>query len=635
MDLNKTHIFSKNILYLLIAILLTYVIFPTFFITGLYPISTDNYFWNSLDPSWSLALKYSGNLNLIWGKDVAFTYGPLSYLIIKNGWGASRWSLLFFDIFYYLNFTIIFYLSLRNYVNKIAVTLIVVLLTAIIPAYPNGGAALVLLLFLAFWIYRNLKAIQNINYAFQIAIIIFLFYIKFNTGLISFVLFYTGIIYLLIFKKEQIKRALFFSILPLIIIYLLSYQLNVSLKEYIISGYHIVSGYNDIMYLNDPSRNYLLFCALAFILLTIFFLLFQFFPFKKEFFFENLFKLGIFAICIFIIYKQAFVRADIQHILDFFKYSLLLIICIPDFTNYKLKSIQTVILFGLIAVVLFVGFKENEISFDKYFSKLNKEKYFKTFVNFDEESKSKLIPNNNALPIEILNKIGKNTVDVFPWNIHLLLENNLNYLPRPVLQSYSCYDKYLQDLNFNHYNSENAPKFVLLDYEAIDLRYPFYDEVKTNVVLIKNYKVSDTLLHNQRKMLLLERKENVKPIKFIKIDEYAMILNDAIVVKKDVFYEIEAYSSLKGKFSSIIRYAPEINLEIHTKTSIFQGRTSLSMLKAGIFSPYYIKDIEDFRKLIKQENLPKDKMINAFYLKAFDTDNFKDKIKITEYKITQ
>lgn len=635
MDLNKTQIFSKNTLYLLIAILLTYVIFPTFFITGLYPISTDNYFWNSLDPSWSLALKYSGNLDLIWGKDVAFTYGPLSYLIIKNGWEASKWSLLFFDIFYYLNFTIIFYLSLRSYVNKIAVVLIAVLLTAIIPAYPNGGAALVLLLFLAFWIYRNLETIKGINYIFQIAIIILLFFIKFNTGLISFVLFYTAIIYLLIFKKEQTIRALFFSILPIILIYLLSYQLNVSLKEYIISGYHIVSGYNDIMYLNDPSRKYLLLCAFAFILLAIFFLLFQFFPFKKELFFENLFKAGIFAICIFIIYKQAFVRADIQHILDFFKYSLLLIICLPDFTNYKVKSIQSVILFGLIAIVAFVGFKENEITLDKYFNKLNKEKYFKTFVNFQEESKSKLIPNNNALPIEILNKIGKSTVDIFPWNIHLLLENNLNYLPRPVLQSYSCYDKYLQDLNFNHYNSQNAPKFVLLDYETIDLRYPFYDEVKTNIVLIKNYKVADTLLHNQRKMLLLERKENVKPIKFVKIDEYAMMLNDPIVVKKDVLYEIEVYSSLKGKFSSIIRYAPEINLEIHTKTTVFQGRTSLSMLKAGIFSPYHIKDIDDFRKLINEENFPKDNMINAYYLKAFDTDNFKDKIKITEYKITQ
>ncbi len=89
----------------------------------------------------------------------------------------------------------------------------------------------------------------------------------------------------------------------------------------------------------------------------------------------------------------------------------------------------------------------------------------------------------------------------------------------------------------------------MLDYETIDLRYPFYDEVKTNIVLIKNYKVADTLLHNQRKMLLLERKENVKPIKFVKIDEYAMMLNDPIVVKKDVLYEIEAYSSLKGKFS--------------------------------------------------------------------------------------
>src|SRR5574343_297930 len=148
MDLNKTQIFSKNTLYLLIAILLTYVIFPTFFITGLYPISTDNYFWNSLDPSWSLALKYSGNLDLIWGKDVAFTYGPLSYLIIKNGWEASKCSLLFFDILFYLN--------LRSYVNKIVVVFFAVLLTAIILAYPNVGAALVLHLFLAFWIYRNL-----------------------------------------------------------------------------------------------------------------------------------------------------------------------------------------------------------------------------------------------------------------------------------------------------------------------------------------------------------------------------------------------------------------------------------------------------------------------------------------------
>ena len=36
-----------------------------------------------LDPSWGIGLNLIKNIDLIWGEDVVFTYGPLGYLITQ------------------------------------------------------------------------------------------------------------------------------------------------------------------------------------------------------------------------------------------------------------------------------------------------------------------------------------------------------------------------------------------------------------------------------------------------------------------------------------------------------------------------------------------------------------------------
>ncbi len=174
------------------------------------------------------------------------------------------------------------------------------------------------------------------------------------------------------------------------------------------------------------------------------------------------------------LYKQAFVRADINHIKDFFVFLPLLI-----FTNKELQSnVKNIISNVLVLIVMFFSVYYFYANFDKNFNigtKLNKSDYSIAFKDFTNGAGLNIYENNFPLPKEILQKIGNNSVDVFPWNIQLLLENKLNYLPRPVIQSYTAYTPYLEDLNFNHYNSIKGPEFVLFDYASIDERYPLYD----------------------------------------------------------------------------------------------------------------------------------------------------------------
>ena len=126
------------------------------------------------------------------------------------------------------------------------------------------------------------------------------------------------------------------------------------------------------------------------------------------------------------------------------------------FFNKELKSLFNVL---LITPVLFIFYlKANqEFSFYSVTEKTNKLKYFKQLNGFSKISGMYLFPNNNKLPDDILTIIGKSTIDTFPWNIHMLIENNLNYSPRPVLQSYSSYTKQLEELNFNFYNFNLIP----------------------------------------------------------------------------------------------------------------------------------------------------------------------------------
>ena len=84
-----------------------------------------------------------------------------------------------------------------------------------------------------------------------------------------------------------------------------------------------------------------------------------------------------------------------------------------------------------------------------------------------------------ALPQSVLDLIGDASVDVMPWEISTVYFNDLRYDPRPVAQSYTTYDGWLDERNYEKYISETAPEFILFAMGDIDRRHPAFTEPRT------------------------------------------------------------------------------------------------------------------------------------------------------------
>jgi len=624
---NKVNTFG-----LIISLLGAYVLFPNYLNLNIYPLSLSKELWYSLDPSWVVALNYVKSKAISWGSDFAFTYGPLAQLLTRAGWGENKYVFLIFDFFIFINYFLLFFISFRKSKFKTVTFLIILSVCLMSPLWVGSSNSLVLMTFLVFWISLSVDDKKLVYYIFQVLIITVLFYSKFNTGLIALPLFYSGILYNFLTDKSDKIKLMVISFSPILFIFLLSFLFNVDLINYIKSGLEIVKGYNDIMYLKNQLNGSFPISISIIILLSVIFIINTYFINKNSFLKSGI-LFFLFITSIFVLYKQAFVRADINHIKDFFVFLPLLI-----FTNKELQSnVKNIISNVLVLIVMFFSVYYFYANFDKNFNigtKLNKSDYSIAFKDFTNEAGLNIYENNFPLPKEILQKIGNNSVDVFPWNIQLLLENKLNYLPRPVIQSYTAYTPYLEDLNFNHYNSIKGPEFVLFDYASIDERYPLYDESKVHLSLIKNYEIVSSFEYDKRNLLLLKRKKDFKPISFIKHKEYAMYISSPLIIKEDIYYEVSLYNNFQGKIKSTIKHAPEVSIEIiGEKGQILKYKSSRLLLESGLFSPYVISQTSDFMSLIESQK-SQNKM-KGLYFRPLDTDLFKDKIKIIEYKITQ
>jgi len=135
---------------------------------------------------------------------------------------------------------------------------------------------------------------------------------------------------------------------------------------------------------------------------------------------------------------------------------------------------------------------------------------------------------------------------------------------------------------------------VLYEYDAIDSRYPLFDEPKVNLTLLKNYTCTDTFSFAGRPVLVLE-KSNPSGITLQKIKEYEICMNALIVPQAGMYYTLFVSNTLAGKLTSVIDHAPELSLVIKLKDgNEREYRTSIALLETGIFSDHFFSSTSDF-----------------------------------------
>lgn len=626
---NNNYTYTSPLTYIIAFFLALYMFcFP--FIS--YPQLTDvGPSWLGLDVSWQMMLSYANTKDMVWGEDIVYTYGPLGFLSTRFAWGVSRWGFLACDLLLMVNFFYVFKDFLKESVSKILGTLI--LLTMMLLMHTDHGADLswVLLFLILFWLYKTYKQPSTASFIMLGILTVISFYVKMNTGLIGIGLLAMHLVLLYFTERLSLKKALIVFGSLLAVLYLSSLLLHVHLWGYIKSAVELVKGYNDTMHLNNNEERIEHNIGIVYTLIKYLFIVYFIYILLKGKFVQFFF-LGICAMYIIFIKKQAYLRGDVQHLYEFLCYGPLVLIVgnILYFRNNTQKVFSAAILFILVITLFFKTERGRKIDELISFRFSNMGNYIKEFRN-SKDPQYNTQQNKRYIPPAVLNKIGNASIDVFPWDCAYLIENNLNYKSRPVFQSFSAYTKYLQRINYDSYVSD-APEFILYDYESIDNRYPANDEPLLTLFILKNYTISDTFTSNERLRSLLVKKEKTEKLVEQEIEVRKLKLTDNIPVLPGTnFIRANISYNFKGKKTAFSSRPRSIDIQFTTESgSTHVYRTSIELLKGGVITENLITSHNDFLSLLSQnDSLGKITHMNLLLEQSY----FEDELVVEYYNI--
>jgi hypothetical protein len=588
--------------------------------------------WFGLDISWKMTINYAIQHGWVWGKDIIYTYGPLGFLSVRFGLGISRWVYVAFDFFLVINYFFLFKDFIATARNKFIGVLIIFCITLILNTNPGADLSWVLTIFSFYWMYKTYKEPKIPYFIFISALTTFCFFLKLNTGLIGICFLVVHVLNLLIYKKIKLPLAIGVLLMQCLLISLFALILHVNLPGYIKGAFEIVKGYNDIMYLDDQQHTAteenvnILFWGILF--LHIFYGVYLIV--KRNF--SKLFFIGIGLAYLFLIQKQALLRSDMQHLYEFFPYATFLVVyggLLPEEEKpqkFFLNFILLIIILGLVYSAQFLGINDAFIA--RYTNQLEYRKEHKGYNMFPFIYQW----DKRHIPDPILKKIGNSTIDIFPWDTEYLIENKLNYLPRPVFQSFSAYTEYLQKINYKHF-LEAPPEYIIYDYDGIDSRYPFNDEPLTNFFIVKNYTIEDTFTSNERWRLLLHKKKTVTPLTIQKIKEQTISIKDEFTPDGANFLKIYIDYNKEGKMQAFRAQPPRVTISyMRPSGEWLVYKASKELLKAGISADKIITSNRDFADYFNK----KDSLSQVSKLKVLVDSSYKfadPAAKIEYYKI--
>lgn len=519
----------KTILYIIVCVIL---------LTGILPVYPKEGGWG-LDPSWCYLINIANEKNIIFGKDIFFTYGPLGF--ITANWGISSnqhiYYLFLSSFFLYDSFAL--YNLLLKDSNK---SFYFILFTSIISHNTFLSPIDTPILFIIFSIYLMTfmaikKKYSTIHFFILCICAALMWMIKFDLAVLSTAISVMFIICIIIhnianhytsYLKNTDADSIFsekkINTLPYIIIFLfipiffcifyLAYNPSLlDMKNYLLTGFQLSSGYSSAMSLTYNSIiSPIIYKTVIYLAVLIVLIIYKS---------DTIYNALLLSVLLAFSFKYAAVRSDYEHtsLIDIAYKTILflLILSIPfrpdikKIVSIKLKSKNTQIISIVLIISIFLGLN---YTYNYYFT--FKYKICGHICN--------TISNNYSLPETMKQKIGNNTVTTYPWNILWMESENLNYMCMPIPQAYCAYTPFLDDLNANFFSSEQRPKYIILEPNTIDERILQWESPSTWNAIENNYRI----IEKENNMILLE--ENISDSKENLVYYRTSINQDCIIV---------------------------------------------------------------------------------------------------------
>lgn len=571
----------------------------------------------SIDASWHEALVMAIDKNFIFGKDFIFNYGPLGYLntgLLPKS--ISVWILVATEVLTLLNYLIIIQLAFQKAGKKWWIVAISTLLIFM----PWGFIADTSFTFFYFFLFWLLHAKQTKNSAGILLAIIFsvlIFYVKVNLSIIVFGLFYVSLIYFWLTKIFTLRTIIICFVMQFLLTYSLSFLLNVDIPAYLEASLKIIDAYQDAMatMILSPQELLPLLVFEALILLVVLAFVIKTFKSIIKNNFDQLFLYLLVALAWFLCFKQAHTAVATPNIFGFFLFMSPLAALIYLFTENSQKIwagrmfIVVLILQTMATQLLRYNMGEKTLkgylltyppnaiaqkittngfsisTLTDIFIDKNPYNYLKRLVTYNYEDNFKNSP--VSLPADLTKQIGNATVDIVPHQISHIYFNQLNYNPRPVIQSYQANSDWLMQRNGEKYLSKTAPNFVLFRVESFREQNPFWVETDLSEAILRNYKLTDTTLIQQDTFLVFQKNKVLKNLTINNLQARNFKLNQEIEVPKSVNpirFSAKINYSFKGKLARLLFQPPYLNCNVTYENGKQENfRVIDKILRGGIF----------------------------------------------------
>lgn len=540
-----------------------------------------------VDPSWKISINMALHQGLVFGKDWVFTYGPLGFLSTRVPTYIGITPILIYDIFvvsvliYVLIYT---FKSLNNTVKWLAVPYFIMMISH------NSEATFQLFTLFIFLVFHHYRTKSIISLVLATTISVLIFFIKLNLGLVASVILYGYFVIQIASDTTSRLKIVVFWASHLALILLLGQILNVHLIPYVKGALNIINNYNDAMFSVDfvnLTARYAYFniaLALIIILALAVFLIYSFPLILKSR--SDIFILIVMFLAWYLGFKQGFTRFGFAGMSYPFFYGALFVgISYLFIENATIKSRLGDVFMIFLLISPFVstglGFAFNKVT-------LPYQDIIFTNLPFQQKLQDRKNREEYHIDDKVSQKFKGKTVDIVPHEISYAFFNDLNYNPRPAIQSYQAYNNYLTSLNYTKYLSPTAPDFVLYNVPGpTDVqRYNFWSDSKTTLAMLQNYDYDTTTISKDSLQVVKKRSQHLQLVKS-NHKKHAFKLGEEIQVSeanKLTWIEIKVNYSLWGKIMRVLVQPPVLRV----KATFEDGKTEtfkaiISEIEGGVF----------------------------------------------------
>jgi len=451
---------------------------------------------NGIDPPLSWIFNYLIRGRLLLGKDIIFPHGPLAFVMYPLPMGAN---LIIALVLHFLARTGFAYgLLLLRPVGKRYEMLISALFAFILLALLDILLVVIGLVILGYLHY--LKSPNSWWLLTSFILSALAIYIKAFVGIVCGLISFAFFVILLIgiVRKEAPFKQLYLALIPaflLVSVWLVMYGTIAGLPRYF-NGMMQLAGDNSAAVSYYPDNNWVL-ISISFGLMAVLFFL----HYRKSLSWKYM---ALILPALFAVWKYGMAREDYLHSGMYFLYVVMVLLILNLLVSYY----RLLTFFVGIAIIFlsYVNLRNAYYFEPPVFSvsgvhNLGALLFDYTYITDTCIKGSARNTKRNSLNPEIKGMIGNSTVDVFPWDYSYIPVNDLNWQPRPVLQSYASYTPWLDEENAKHFRSMKAAGFLIWELrkithdihngtlESIDGRYLLNDQPEAVLAILSNYRL--------------------------------------------------------------------------------------------------------------------------------------------------